>query len=663
MRLNASTGPSAKERPSRRLLLLPALAVAIGLAASVLGTAALTANERARLLERFRFDASQRAALVAESLSGAVEAVDAIGRFFEHSAEVNEDEFLSFTKPWLSPSRFEVLMVLTSGGEVGSAPAYGGLSLRYSAVADGSDWDAGAVARLLEQLGRAELAPLEGVASAPRGMIVTPTPRMAAGPIWMLWRPIRTAGGEPRSGVVALGFVDVADSIERAIASTRPQGLPTRLYDEADPSGLPFYSYAPRIGVALPPDHPLGGASYERRISFADAHWIIEIRPSTALVEGQARTPLIVMLAGTVTSLALGLLVLGLVRDTSLAKAKAAAVADEFERFFTMSLDLFAIAGTDGRFKRLNAEWEATLGYPVSELEGRMFMDFVHPEDVEATKKTVERLSEGGEVANFTNRYRARDGSYRFIEWRSRTGAGGRTIYAAARDISERMALEEAMRRTISEKESLIKEVHHRVKNNMQVISSLLDLESLRFSDPAFAEAAKEAQGRIRSMAMVHEQLYRQEGLSAVDLGIYLRELVARVVDEYPDGVMALSIDAESVLLDLDTAIPCGLAINELLTNAFKYAGNGRPASVSVTAGLGSGLCAILVEDDGPGLPAGSLERSLGGATLGLSLVSGLAQQLGGELAVLPGAGARFEMRFPYPREGAETLRSARAGG
>jgi hypothetical protein len=203
--------------------------------------------------------------------------------------------------------------------------------------------------------------------------------------------------------------------------------------------------------------------------------------------------------------------------------------------------------------------------------QGARFMDFVHPDDRDATLKAMHKLEAGVEIVNFVNRYLARDGSCRSIEWRSTVGLGGDTIFAAARDITERIALEESMRRAIAEKEALMKEVHHRVKNNMQVISSLLDLEAMQADEPRFAEAVRESQGRIRTMAMVHEQLYPRESMSDIELGIYLRELVGRVVGEYAVKDVELSIDADEIPEDLDAAIPCGLAVNELVTNACKY--------------------------------------------------------------------------------------------
>jgi PAS domain S-box-containing protein len=139
--------------------------------------------------------------------------------------------------------------------------------------------------------------------------------------------------------------------------------------------------------------------------------------------------------------------VASLVQDITERRQAEEALKDktaELDRYFTNALDLFCIADTDGYFRRLNKEWESTLGYSIQELEGTRFLDYIHPDDMEATLTAISRLGEQKEVLNFVNRYRSKDGSYRWIEWRS--SAVGKTIYAAARDITERKRAEEALR-------------------------------------------------------------------------------------------------------------------------------------------------------------------------------------------------------------------------
>jgi PAS domain S-box-containing protein len=130
---------------------------------------------------------------------------------------------------------------------------------------------------------------------------------------------------------------------------------------------------------------------------------------------------------------------------------------EELDQYFTTSLDLFCIADTEGYFRRLNPQWEKTLGYPLAELEGRRFLDFVHPDDLQETLDAISDLSAQKEVMNFTNRYRHRDGTYRWIEWRSYPK--GTRIFAAARDITERKRIEEALRESEEKYRSIIEEM------------------------------------------------------------------------------------------------------------------------------------------------------------------------------------------------------------
>ena len=126
----------------------------------------------------------------------------------------------------------------------------------------------------------------------------------------------------------------------------------------------------------------------------------------------------------------------------------------------------------------------------------------------------------------------------------------------------------------MKEKEVLLKEVHHRVKNNMQVISSLLDLQASRIEDPAVNEALKDSRSRVRAMAIIHESLYQSDNMSEINLKPYLRKLAANLFRTYNTSPanITLKIDAEDVLLDIDQAIPCGLVLNELISNSLKYA-------------------------------------------------------------------------------------------
>jgi PAS domain S-box-containing protein len=457
--------------------------------------------------------------------------------------------------------------------------------------------------------------------------------------------------GHHRFGVI-VGLVILNDIAVSAISVSQPAGLPTRIRDTVAPEDGVSYDYKARIGNAIGIGRPHSELLYSLNLEFVDRTWLVEVRPSTAYATKRDRSVLYSSVLGAIAALALTLLAFVLARGKSLAEARVEAKNAEFEHFFTTSLDLFAIVANDGTFRRLNPRWEDSFGYPLAEIKGKSFVEFVHPDDVSATLEAIAALKAGDAVLEMVNRYRAKDGSYRDIEWRAIYSRDDDTLFAAARDISGRIAMEEALRASLGEKDALLKEVHHRVKNNMQVISSLLDLEVMKTDEPGFIKAAKDAQNRIRSMAMIHEQLYHQGSLTSVDLGDYVRSLGANLMDEFASVPAALAVDIEGVRLDLDSAIPCGLILNELLTNALKYARReDRESSIRVAAGVEDGYCVLLVEDDGPGLPFGAMEKSVAGVTLGLGLVAALTGQIHGTLGMPPGPGARFEIRFPHPRK------------
>lgn len=207
----------------------------------------------------------------------------------------------------------------------------------------------------------------------------------------------------------------------------------------------------------------------------------------------------------------------------------------------------------------------------------------------------------------------------------------------------------------LEEKESLLKEVHHRVKNNLQLISSLLSLQAGQLDDPAVAELFLESRNRVRSMALVHENLYRAGNFARIAMPGHLRNLCGQLVRAYGIDArrIATVVEVDDVLLDLDRAVCCGLIVNELVSNALKYGfpdGRGGTITVQLRAYAGS-ECELGVADDGVGLPA---SFDVGQAqTLGLQLVGDLAQQLHGQLRVDGGAGARFRVTFTVNDEAA----------
>jgi two-component sensor histidine kinase len=218
-------------------------------------------------------------------------------------------------------------------------------------------------------------------------------------------------------------------------------------------------------------------------------------------------------------------------------------------------------------------------------------------------------------------------------------------------DVTHLRRTEDHLKKSIEEKDVLLKEIHHRVKNNMQVVTSLLSLQAGRIQDPLVIQALRDCRGRVASMALVHEQLYGARSLARIDLGRYLADLIPSIVRSFPEAGRGIQIHTQiqpGLELGIDQAIPCGLILNELFSNAFKHAfpanRNGRIDVSAERTEDGDGV--IRFSDDGVGLPLDyDLART---KTLGLSLVKNLAEgQMKGALARDPGPGATFRFQFP----------------
>ena len=215
------------------------------------------------------------------------------------------------------------------------------------------------------------------------------------------------------------------------------------------------------------------------------------------------------------------------------------------------------------------------------------------------------------------------------------------------RDVTERKAAETQAREVLRQ-EMLLKEIHHRVKNNLQVVSSLLFLQSTRVKDPTILEILEETQGRVKSIALIHEKLYRSPDLERLAFGEYVHDLLAEMNRTYRIGHenVAIHCDVTDVNLGIDTALPCGLIINELVSNALKHAfPNGRRGDVWIEVGCIEGEQYLLVvRDNGIGLPGTfDWQRS---KSLGLRLVVDLTKQLGGTLVVENVEGTSFQITF-----------------
>jgi PAS domain S-box-containing protein len=283
------------------------------------------------------------------------------------------------------------------------------------------------------------------------------------------------------------------------------------------------------------------------------------------------------------------------------------------------------------------------------------WFDQLHPDDRELWNAEFARGCRTGGPFRAECRFIARDGSVVWVHGEARLirDEHGRPVLlqGVAFDITESKRAEQIVRASLREKEVLLKEIHHRVKNNLQITSSLLRLQAANISDPSIREMVHDSQDRIHSMALVHELLYRSTDLAHVDFAEYVRGLVEQLLRSYGavGRRISIAVDLGSIQFGVDEAIPCGLIINELVSNSLKHAfPGGRSGTIRVSGEADDLHATLRVFDDGAGFPAG-IDAGRGG-TLGLQLVQTLTDQLEGTLRVRTESGTQVEIAFPRRR-------------
>lgn len=345
-----------------------------------------------------------------------------------------------------------------------------------------------------------------------------------------------------------------------------------------------------------------------------------------------------------------GLLVL---REVTEAHQFRELLLESEERFRTMadcSPVLLWMAGADARCTFFNASWLQFTGRPLARELGFGWAESVAAEDLEDCLETF--MDAFSERRPFRMEYRLRrhDGVQRWILDTGVPRCSPEGLFlgyiGSCIDITELRESRVALERSLREKEVLLREVHHRVKNNLQLVSSLLSLAAADAHDGA-RDALRESLNRVRAMALVHDALYRSQSLGAVEFGGYVRRTAEAVRASYQrEGHrLEIAVAAEELQLPLDVAIPCGLLLNELVANAFKHAFPGaRPGTIRVGLERGAGRWATLcVADDGIGMGAGASPP----AQVGFELVRDLVGQFGGRIEVDGTAGTRVTVAIP----------------
>jgi len=318
---------------------------------------------------------------------------------------------------------------------------------------------------------------------------------------------------------------------------------------------------------------------------------------------------------------------------------------------------------TDNRVVDWNVGAKRILGYNEDEIIGKPANIFFTEED--RRKGEPER-----EITTARNKGRAEDDRWHVRKDGSRFMASGVMTAIRAetgqiigfakvmRDVTERELARERLEESLKEKHTLLLETHHRVKNNLEMIVSLLRLQSAHIEDPAVLGVFEETQNRVRAVARIHETLYSTADLATIHFATYLQELVKDLFTGYADGTVTYKLDPADMALAIEQAVPLSLIVNELLTNALTHAFPDRrkghvdiglyyesdPAAASAdTLDAGNGI--LVIADNGAGLPAGVDIKTP--HSMGFHLVNVLIRQLRGNIAVERGRGTKWTVTFP----------------
>jgi len=328
----------------------------------------------------------------------------------------------------------------------------------------------------------------------------------------------------------------------------------------------------------------------------------------------------------------------------------------EEKKFAEMAIDaqidtFFVFDPATGKAVRWNKRFREISGYTDEEIAAMKAPDsYYSPEDLEKAADVINNILNKGQGTVEISLI-CKDGRKIPTEYIASVITDEETkvtyIISIGRDITGRKQDEGKIRATLKEKEVLMREIHHRVKNNMAIISSLLRLQSSKVVNEHYRAMFNESINRIKAMTLIHEKLYQSEDLSKIIFSAYVNDMVKNIFHSFGlSPRIKLITDIEEMTLGIDASVPCGLIVNELITNSIKYAfPEGRDGVITVSLHAGEkGEIELAVSDNGVGIPAELDFRNTD--SLGLTLVNDLVRQLQGRIELHRGQGTRFQITF-----------------
>ncbi len=322
---------------------------------------------------------------------------------------------------------------------------------------------------------------------------------------------------------------------------------------------------------------------------------------------------------------------------------------NKYRTIFENVQDIFYQIDKEGNIIEISPSVERYSGYTPSELIGKPVETFyLNPED---RGHLLKKIQEKGEISDYEIILKDKDNNLFYVSTNahvlfdsSKKPVG---IEGSLRDITERKNIEIALKKSLEEKEMLLKEIHHRVKNNLMVISSLLSLQSQYIKDKESQDIFKESQNRAKSMALIHERLYQSTDLKSIDFGDYIHTLATDLFHTYVSdpGRVKLNMNVKNVMVDINTTVPLGLIVNELVTNSMKHAfPEGKEGEINIEFHKRKDEFILVISDTGVGFPEDIDFKNTD--SLGLQLVNNLVSQIDGNITLDKSHGTEFKIKF-----------------
>jgi PAS domain S-box-containing protein len=329
---------------------------------------------------------------------------------------------------------------------------------------------------------------------------------------------------------------------------------------------------------------------------------------------------------------------------------------EQYRTLVDNASDIVFTTDNTGHFTFVNPAGIRIVGYEMEEVIGRHYPTLIRQDMREEAMKFFGRQFVKG-IQNTYSEYPVitKEGGGIWLGQNTKLLVRNGNVegfQAIARDITVLKRAEEKIKASLLEKETMLKEIHHRVKNNLQVISSLLNMQSTYLEDGKARQALQESIARVRTMAMIHTQLYQSQDLTKVDFGFFIRDLIGNISQSYgrAESHVKINVDTDKTRLGIDASIPCGLILNELVSNALKHAfPNEKEGKIDITMRSKDDRVELTVQDNGIGFPKSVDFTKV--KSLGLQLVNALVGQMNGKIDIQVDGGTTWTIAFTVKNE------------